>query len=274
MTKDGSESRDVGAPQSAAAPALPLLQRLGWLGGWVAVLALALWMRRLESVWLVLAGAATLLWMPAQARPRPQRTFWAGVALWLAVGAGVGVQYRLHETATHWVEVRAVVEERSAERLREELGRLVDRGERAVDGAALVAPGPHAEVGETVFQRLERVRSKEGVAALAIFDSTGASLVWAGEHRGAIPLGVRLGERMYSFAEGPLFGYLYFVRRLESGETAVAMVLMSANVPFGGSARPFAEQFAGRYGITPQVIRPSAPTVLRSGIGRRNRARS
>jgi len=242
----------VAAPRARRAPRLPT-HALAWLGGWVAVLALAAWMLRLSPGWLVAAGVGTLLW--AIWAPGHSGRVAAGAALAAAVSIGGSVQFRLHRIAEHWTEVRFEAEERAGSELRDGLDVVFDRGGDAVDGAAAVAAGaPRATVG--VFRRLEEARKRTEVTALAVYLPDGSPLAWAGEHRGNVPDSVRAGLLDNSFSAGPLFGYVYFSRKLAGGRVAVAAVLLDAHVAVGEGARPFAEGFARRFGVTPRFTTP------------------
>ncbi len=228
--------------------------RIGWAGGWLALLALALWMDRLSGSWLLLASAGILAWAVGIARQRPGWRLGALAALGLALGVGAGVQLRLQAVAQEWAAVGLRVEERAADALRRSLDDLVDRGERAVTGAATIPAAGRERA--TLFAPIERLRRATGVSALAIYGPDGAPLAWAGEHRGMIPESVRRGEREYAFHDGPLFGYLYFAHPLDDGRTAVAAALLEATVPLGAGRGPFAERFAGRHGVTPRFSLP------------------
>lgn len=175
------------------------------------------------------------------------------VVLWIGAGAAAGIQLRLHQIATEWPVVRLAVEERSADALRQALDDLVDRGERAVDAAARVAAAPRGDP-RPAFARLQTLRDRTGMSAVAVYGPGGDPIVWAGEHRGSVPWPVRQGEYDYFFHDGPLFAYLYFSRVLEDGRTAVAAVLLDAAVAVGD--HPFAAAFADRYGITPRFTSP------------------
>src|SRR5215207_8708329 len=111
------------APAPAAAP--PVSRRhawAAWAGAWGAVLALAVWMLRLQAGWLVAA-----LWA-AFARVGRRWRLGAAATLLVAVSIGGAVQFRLGRVAGRWVEVRAAAEKRAEEALGEELDGLFDRG--------------------------------------------------------------------------------------------------------------------------------------------------
>jgi signal transduction histidine kinase/HAMP domain-containing protein len=242
----------VAAPRARRAARTPT-HWLAWLGGWAAVLALAAWMLRLSPAWLVAAGVGTLLW--AWWAPGRAGRVAAGAALAAAVSIGGAVQFRLHRIAEHWSEVRFQAEERAGAELRDGLDEVFDQGAAAVDGASAVAArAPAATVG--LFRRLEEVRRRNQVTALAVYLADGSPLAWAGEHRGSVPDSVRAGLLDSSFSAGPLFGYVYFSRRMPGGHVAVAAVLLDAHVAVGEGARPYAERFTRRFGVTPLITTP------------------
>ncbi len=107
-----------------------------------------------------------------------------------------------------------------------------------------------------LFRRLEAVRRRNEVTALAVYLPDGSPLAWAGEHRGTVPDSVRAGLLESSFSAGPLFGYVYFSRRMAGGRVAVAAVLLDAHVAVGEGAQPYADRFARRFGVTPRVTTP------------------
>jgi signal transduction histidine kinase len=223
----------------------------------MGVLSLALWLLRLSVPWLVVALAATAVWI---AGGRGRSTWWGtggGAALGVAVLIAFGVQYRLHEVARNWNEVRAAVEEDAAAAIGTSLDDLVDRGEQAVAGVSEVAGTLAGEAADAAaFARLERLRRQTGMSALAIYALDANPIAWAGEHRGMIPEPVYRGEQEYAFYRGPLFSYLYFAHPLPGGRTAVAAVLLDSSVPVSSSQAPFADRFAAGQGIHPRFMSP------------------
>jgi signal transduction histidine kinase len=185
--------------------------------------------------------------------------------LWLAVGTGAGVEYRLWEVARHWPTMEQRVEQHAASALNAALDGVVGEGEAAVRGVAqAVGAGAGTPAAAPLFRRLESVRRTTGVSAVAVFDARGAPIAWAGEHRGAIPRAVARGESRYVFHEGPLFRYVYFVQTLPQGRTAAAAVLLDSSLPQGGDAPSFATRFARTHGATPVFTLPEralGPTI-------------
>jgi signal transduction histidine kinase len=242
------------APQAADQSGPGLRERAGWAAGWIALVALALWMRRTSGELPAVAAAAALLWTVLAARGGGRWGLGAAAALWLGLGAAAGVQTRLDRVAGDWELVRLLVEERAGVALGDDLNALVDRGETAVDGAVAAARGARGRAG--LFQRLSVLRGENEVSAVAVYGADGAPVAWAGEHRGAVPDSVRRGVRPYFFSAGPLFGYLYFSRTFEDGRTAVAAILLDANVSIGEGTRPYTEAFTAAHGLTPRFTTP------------------
>ncbi len=253
----GETETRIDPAQGADQPRAARPPLAAWVGAWAALLALPLWMSQLFAPWLLLAGAGALLWTWPAVRLRDRWALATVLALWLGIGVAAGVQRRLGEISRDWPRVEAELDESGARALNTALDDLVERGERAVDGiaAAVPAQGGIRSIPQ-IFGRLEGLRHLTGVSALALFDSGGVPMGWAGEHRGTVPAAVRRGGRSYVFSEGPLFDYLYFVRPLPQGRTAVAAVLLEADLAVGEGEAPFAERFAERRGLMPRFTLP------------------
>src|SRR5215218_2790056 len=197
---DSSQETETRQSQAARHP-----QRgstAAWVGGWTAVITIALWLSHLLAVWLVLAAAGAALWT-AMVRRRPLPLAAAAV-LWLAIGLATGTQLRLRAIAGDWSTLQAEIEGDAAARLNASLDELVGRGEEAVETAASLVRGRRF-VRASAFNRLAEVRRAAGVSALAVLDRDGRPLVWAGEHRGTIPREVLSSANRYVFHQGPLF---------------------------------------------------------------------
>jgi two-component system nitrogen regulation sensor histidine kinase NtrY len=282
---------DEAAAQAPPAPPRPAKRRwfgrdaVGWAGGWLAVLLLAIWLQRLSPGWLMGAAGGAAAWaLLARSAARPWRIA-GGVALALAIGLAARTQWRLWEIANRWEDrtVRAAsaasrppaalpatdtaggdsvlpglktrVEDRAGGRVQAGLDDLFDRGGRAILGVAEIV-SPRTPVTAALFSRVDAIRQAHGMTALAIYRANGSPLVWAGEHRGTVPDSVRRGLVKSSFSAGPLFGYVYFAERLRSGNVAVAAVLLDAHVAVGEGTEPYADQFARANGIVPNFTTP------------------
>jgi len=228
-----------------------------WLGAWAGMLALAVWLSQLTLPWLAITASGAALWTASILRRPNPSAFTATLLLWLAVGLAAGVQYRLEEIATSWERLQERIEDRAADALGASLDELVSQGERAVDGAAEAAR-LHRDHGATpeLFERLDALQRRSGVAAIALFDADGSAIAWAGEHRGSIPAVARLGSYSYFFDQGPLFSYLYFIRPLPGGVTATAAFLLDANLAVSEGDEPFASFFERRHGTRPRFWHP------------------
>jgi two-component system, NtrC family, nitrogen regulation sensor histidine kinase NtrY len=257
LSRAGRSGEDPERTQSVPPRPLAPRERVAWVAAWVVVLALPLWIARLSGVALAVAAVGVLVWGIARVRRRDRGALVITGVLALAVGIAGGVQLRLLDIATEWPRVGAQVEERAATALNRELDELVRRGEVAVEGVerALGGRGPAAP-GAALFGTLEQLRAANRVEALTLYDANGVALAWAGEHRGTVPVEVRRGERSYTFAQGPLFSYLYFVRPLPSGHSVMAAMLLDAQIVVGEGSAPFAERFARRLGVRPRFTSP------------------
>jgi two-component system nitrogen regulation sensor histidine kinase NtrY len=258
------ETTLAGEPAEAqAAPSAPPRRRsrvnadaAGWAGGWIALLLLAVWLQRLTPGWIPAAAVAAAAWaLLARSVRRPWRVAGA-VAMAVAIALAARTQYRLWRVSTHWGEVRATVDSLAGTRVHEDLDALFDRGGEAVLGAADLV-GPRTRVNAGLFARLEEVRRRTGMTALAVYRADGSPLVWAGEHRGMVPDSVRGGLVESSFSAGPLFGYVYFGERLRSGNVAVAAMLLDAHVEVGEGTEPYADRFARQNGVVPHFTTPA-----------------
>jgi two-component system nitrogen regulation sensor histidine kinase NtrY len=244
---DSSSERQ--SPPSQAPSQRPTPPLAAWAAAWIAVLALSLWLAQMLVAWLALAAVGAAGWSLLLSR-RDAWRFATAVALWVAIGAAGGVQYRLREIAEGWPALQPRVEAEAAAQLNAALNGLVDSGERAVNGAATGEARPGSTRAR--FARVADVRLRTGVSALAVLDRRGMPMVWAGEHRGSIPAAVLDPSQRYVFLQGPLFSYLYFTRALPDGRTAVAAVLLESELPAGDGTVPFATRFAARSGLTPR----------------------
>ena len=214
-------------------------------------------MRTLSVLPLALAGLGAALWLADAARRPPRLRGWRGAVaavLWLALGLAAGVQWRLDEAAGAWPRVRERVEQRAAAALGAEMDALVDRGQRAARLAGAVLRDTTSARPAELFAELERVRRRERISAVAVYDADGMPIAWAGEHGGMAPEAVRRGQQRFAYREGPLFGYVYFTEAVGQGRTAMAAVLLEARLQV--SEAPFAARFAGRHGIEPRFSEP------------------
>jgi len=135
---------------------------------------------------------------------------------------------------------------------------LLDSGDRAVQEvrSLLMEPGPR-----DLQEELSRIRRRWNVTALAVYDADGHPQGWVGVHRGQVPPAIRRAEAPYIFTSGPLFRYFYFTATApEDGGTAVAAVLLQANLPGGLEGAGFAARFLQDTGIPIQILPPDRVT--------------
>ncbi|MBT8396967.1 MAG: HAMP domain-containing protein [Gemmatimonadetes bacterium] len=131
---------------------------------------------------------------------------------------------------------------------------LLEAGDQAVQEAAALMTD---SVSTDLQRDLSRIRRRWSVSALAIYDGEGRPLAWVGVHRGKMPGAIRRAEAPYAFAGGPLFRYLYFTTTLPGvGGTAVAAVLLQANLPAGLEGSGFASRLGRETGIPIQILPP------------------
>ncbi len=236
--------------------------RYGWIGAWSAILGLSFWLSQLAPMWLVLAAVGSCVWTLSRLGPRFSLGLVSAALLWVATLLAVGVQARLSEIADDWEALRPRVEEPLADALGDALEALVEQGEAAARGAAEAAntepmePGAEASGSPALFDQLARLQRTTGVSAIALFDATGTAIAWGGEHQGGVPAAARLGTVNYLYQEGPLYSYLYFIRRLPQGYTAAAAFLLEASIQGRAGTASFAERFESRFGVTPRFWTP------------------
>ncbi len=240
---------------------------------YAAVLLVLAWSRALDAPYLAAAGAALavapVLWWrllrrgsPVGGPSRRRAPTVLVVAAWAAVAAACAsaamVTYRLHRLDADWRRLQASREARLARELDRGMDRLIEQSRLAVERAAARAAAP--DRGD-MFAALGEVRSRTGVAAIALFDEAGELIAWAGEHRGALPREAKLGERTVFYAERPLFGYLYVTRPVEGrGERVVAAALLQTGLVLERQgAIGFADRFAERMGARPYFAAGPGP---------------
>lgn len=135
---------------------------------------------------------------------------------------------------------------------------LLEAGDRALEEAlSLLAEEELSDPQE----ELSAIRRRRGVTALALYDARGSPLSWVGVHRGVVPSEIRFAEAPYAFAGGPLFRYLYFTARDRGGGgTAMAAILLQANLPGGVEGGGFASRFLEETGRDIEIALPDRVT--------------
>lgn len=219
----------------------------------LAQLGLLLWSRTLSPLVLVLAGAllvgAVIGWWGERREERLAVPL-AQAALALALLAALATTARLEWGSRHWEQVAATREDHLVARLGDRLGGVMRRAQSAAAEAAEVEPPG--------FDRLEAIRSRADVDAVALLDDRGVALGWAGDHRGRIPPDVYEGDQDVVFPGGTLFDYLYVVAPTSNGLRAVAAELIQAGPPLRGATRSVAGGFERVSGERPTFLGPAA----------------
>ncbi len=237
--------------------------RTVWVLSLGSLLALVVWTRTLSgwvlplALLLLTAGAVVEL-----RRPRPEG--WrlaeplALAVLGLALLAGVGTSIRLEAGERAWPTVQAASEHRLASRLEDRVQALVQRGGAAAELAAELVEGWLPEtvgVGRSPdrwFDELESIRKRTGVDAVALLESDGRPVAWAGDHRGQIPRQVLADGQRVVYPGGTLFSYLYSVTPADAGLRAVSAVLVQAGPPVRGTTGSVADRFEAVTGQRPR----------------------
>ncbi len=233
-------------------------ETVAWVAGWAAIILLALWLTRLDGIWLAAAALGSAIWFyHSIVDGRKVGKVVAGIALLIAVAVAAVVQGRLTSIVEDWDTLQLRIEERSAAAVEAALNRLLDDGERAVaaaEAASAAYAGRSPDAG--LFDRLAAIQKATGVTAIVLFDSTGTARAWSGQHRGTVPVEARMGAERYIFHEGPLFSYLYFVRPVAGGMTAAAAFLLEGSVEPEAGVVPFADRFEREHGPRPRFWIP------------------
>ena len=198
-------------------------------GPWVALAALAFWTsgERPAALFVAAGGVAA-----AALAPRGRGLLWGvGVAV-LVVAILVGfyahrqVDGVLSDWDGYWADRVSEIEVD----LNAELDRRQAAGEQASDALAALWEGSRSGIDPGEVAEL---RDRSGSSALALYDPTGALVVWDGVHRGRVPEDVQRGDRRHAYRDLPLFGYLYVTSLADDGSVAVAAYLLRAALPEG-----------------------------------------
>ncbi len=226
-------------------------QKLGWIGPWIALVALSLWVASPSSPLLVFAALGMVVGFLGGVRERG--VVWLSASIILVVGilAGALADLERRDLSANWNTLWSVREVEVGEQLRDQLQARLSSSEAAADQLAR---------GITEFERLEDVptiqdiRTQHGVSALALYDSDGRLREWDGMHRGKVPEEVQAGQERYAYVDLPLFGYLYVTTLAPDGGVAVAAQLMRTDLPLEIGARlgDFGSEF---FGLTGENIR-------------------
>ena len=220
---------------------------------WLAWLLVVLWMR-FDWPWLLAlaAGAVVLSIRVPGGRRR-------GVALTLltgAVAAGFAAEWVDQRFGPGWESYWEGRQAEVAQLLAEEFDALVRTGDASVRRLAEAASA--GVTGDALRDSLRAIQSQSRMAALAIVGVDGRLSSWVGRHHGRLPAEALDGLSPYSFAETPLFSYLYFAAEIpEGGGTALVASLVRADLPaaFASGLGDFASQFRERAGEAIRITR-------------------
>ena len=232
---------------------------VGWLGPWIALASLSLWAASPGHAVLVLAAAgstAALLW-----GPRRRGGAWgAGSAiLVLAILAAFGAQHQVGQLTSGWDEYWAEREQDVGQnRLDAALQGLLAAGEGVADSLATMADELAVSQDVTTVQRL---RTRSGASAVALYDPQGQLILWDGVHRGKVPEPAQSGEQRYMYRDLPLFGYLYVTAVAPDGSVAMAAHLLRTDLSpdLGAEVGDFGSDFLRETGESIRISAESPP---------------
>lgn len=188
---------------------------------------------------LALAGVAgAVLW-----GRRGRRWGWAAGCGIIVLGILAGfLAHRQQNDLTrnwdsYWVEREAEVGARLDAALQ---ARLIS-GETAADTLAAAADPERFDDTPAI----RRLRLRNGVSALALYDPNGNLVIWDGVHRGKVPEEVQSGQDRFLYFDLPLFGYLYVTSVAPDGSVAVAAHLLRTDLPrtLGAQLGDFGTEF-------------------------------
>ena len=209
---------------------------------WISWLALVAW-TRFEDAWL-LALAAVAAAVTAWGAARLKRLGFVSILLLAAVVTGFWSHAVDRRFVDGWGDYWAAQQTEVAQRLQVQFDALVDRGDSAVSEVARVAVLDLD--AEQLQDSLDAILDDIGMAAVAVVGIDGRLSSWAGRHHGRIPADALDGLSPYSFAESPLFSYLYFTAEIPGGYgTALVAALMRSGLPasFATGLNDFASTF-------------------------------
>jgi len=228
-----SPSRSFGGSRRVAAAAA-----LG--GSWLGVAALGLWAAYPTGWLLLLAAAGTLAAVPRDGVGSRGRAL-GTVVLLGGILAGFGAHRQVGRVVSDWEGYWSAREAAVGERLEAALETEL----RAAEDAASALAAMSVDSVPSTSGPLAGLRDQFGVTALALYSAGGDLLAWDGVHRGRVPEEVQRGLRRYAYGDLPLFGYLYVTAPTAVGGTAVAAVLLRADLP--GALAAGGGDFASRF---------------------------
>jgi signal transduction histidine kinase/HAMP domain-containing protein len=227
----------------------------GRFGSWFGVAALAVWSGGPGP--LPLLAATTGLLAALVKGPRTRLQALGTVTLLVGILAGFVAHRQVSEVSADWAGYWAARQASVEERLGESLERRLQGAEAAAGAAAAMA----ADSIPAAPAPLARIRRQNRVTALALYGPAGELLAWDGTHRGRVPEEVQRGQRRYAYGDLPLFGYLYVTAPTASGGTAVAAVLLRADLPglLSSASGDFVAEFSREVGEPIRLVGRPAP---------------
>lgn len=220
---------------------------------WASWLSIVLWMR-FESPWFLVAGGLGCI-VASVGSHQTRRGASAVALLIVGVTCGFLAEEADRRYGAGWEPYWEARQIRVAERLGVEFDALVERGDAAV---ARLAAAAHSGSEEALEDSLAVIKSDARMAAVAVVGVDGRLSQWLGSHHGRVPDDALDGLSPYSFAETPLFSYLYFTAEIpEGGGIALVAALMRADLPapFAAGLDDFASGFADRAGEAIRITR-------------------
>ncbi|GMV04752.1 MAG: hypothetical protein AMXMBFR53_10320 [Gemmatimonadota bacterium] len=209
-------------------------------GSWLGVAALALWAAH-PAGWLLPLAAAGLLAgvRPGSAGSRARAL--GSVVLLGGILAGFSAHRQVGRVLSDWDAYWSGREAAVGARL----DAALERELRSAEDAASALAAMSVDSVPSTSAPLARLRGQFDVTALALYSAAGDLLAWDGVHRGRVPEEVQRGLRRYAYGDLPLFGYLYVTAPTAVGGTAVAAVLLRADLP--GALAAGGTDFASRF---------------------------
>ncbi|HSG49295.1 MAG TPA: ATP-binding protein [Longimicrobiales bacterium] len=193
---------------------------------WVALLALGAWAAWPGPGKLVLAAVLGVGALLMEGRRRTLRSLGLMVILATVVVGFVHLDAR-RKVRSDWRTVWAQEEERIVRELQEALQPILDGGPRVASTLADMA----ADGNVPTHREVSRLRRREGFHVAAVFDPSGALVVWDGDHRGRVPAEVARGEAEFLYRDLPLAAYLYVTWPVQGGGTAMVATLVRTDLP-------------------------------------------
>jgi signal transduction histidine kinase len=216
--------------------------------------ALAVWTAAGGTPWALVALAAALGTLVLAGRER--RPALVALALVAAVGAmgAWRAARRIRAVETRWPVEREALIEDAGRRLNATLDQAVDLARSLAARAARVGAVSQAER----FQRLDaEIRPGPLEQGVAVFDSAGQPVAWAGRHR--VP--VRLPSDELDAFITPFYAVLT-AQRQDAGRVAASQVLLAADIAVPDRDHSVAAQFAARTGVDLEFFPPrTAPAA-------------